>query len=215
MAESDQDNVEEIDENEEEDSEKKGKLSFLSRVKLPSFLSLSKLKSLPKKRLIIFFVLLLFILSAIGAGIYLTKDSEGSDALQEKEEVITEEIEPDEREEQLDLNIPNDGSGGKVLEFDEMIVNISGISATGAKTTRFLKLKVSRVVKDNDNVREIKSRQIYMRDAFQDYLRQVDERELLGSIGLLNLKTNLLQRAKAILGNTAPQEILVLDLIVQ
>jgi len=54
-----------------------------------------------------------------------------------------------------------------------------------------------------------------MRDSFQDYLRQMTERDLQGTIGLVTLKAELLRRARAITESEAPREILISDLIVQ
>ena len=54
-----------------------------------------------------------------------------------------------------------------------------------------------------------------MRDSFQDYLRTLDERDLRGSLGLSELKSELLRRARAVSGGEAPREILVSDMIVQ
>ena len=213
---------EHTEENQENEG-KKSKLAFLSnikgKVKLPALKvgnPLGKISSLPKKKKFIvigaslFIIMLLAILAFL---FFLPKDdSQLEEALQEEVEVV-EEI--DERELEFDLNEELGISGGKVLEFEEMIVNISGTSASGKKTTRFLKLKVSLVVQDNGHYNEVESRRMYMRDAFQDYLRQIDEKELNGSLGLMNIKMNLLKRAKTILGNKTPREVLILDLVVQ
>lgn len=103
-----------------------------------------------------------------------------------------------------------------MVVFDDMIVNITAITATGRITSRFLKLNIGLVydqtVAGAENVAE---RELFMRDAFQDYLRQLNERDLQGSIGIVNLKAELLRRARAITETTAPREILIADLIIQ
>ncbi|EPX78009.1 flagellar basal body-associated FliL family protein [Salipiger mucosus] len=103
------------------------------------------------------------------------------------------------------------------LNFDEMIVNITGYTASGRKTSRFMKIKLTMVYEDQgpDEATELENKKIFMRDSFQDYLRQLDERDLQGSYGLVRLRSELLKRAKAVTGNQAPQEILIGDLIIQ
>ncbi|APX89197.1 hypothetical protein BV394_05270 [Brevirhabdus pacifica] len=108
------------------------------------------------------------------------------------------------------------GAATEIMPFKEIIVNITAITASGRRTSRFLKLNVALVydaAQDADGL--VSARQLYMRDAFQDYLRQLTERDLQGTQGLLTLKEELLRRARAIAGSEAPREILVADLIVQ
>ncbi|WP_226627522.1 flagellar basal body-associated protein FliL [Alloyangia pacifica] len=103
-----------------------------------------------------------------------------------------------------------------VLPFQEIIVNITATTATGRQTSRFLKLNLA-LVYDNSllGASAIETRQIFMRDSFQDYLRQLNESDLQGSIGLARLKAELLRRARAITDSDAPQEFLIADLIIQ
>ena len=225
MADENNENTDNSNENGEEGSQKKGKFAFLgaitSKVKLPSIfkkLPLGKLSSMPRKKLIMLIGVLFAAIAALSLGIWVAMNTTSGtldDPNEEEVEEVVQEAEPDIREEEFDLHGLELNNGGIVLEFDEMIVNITGRSASGKKTTRFLKVKLSLVVEDNGNFDEIESRKIYMRDSFQDYLRQVDEAELIGSMGLMNLKVNLLQRAKAIVGNKAPKEVFILDLIIQ
>jgi len=103
-----------------------------------------------------------------------------------------------------------------VMHFDDMIVNITALTATGRVTSRFLKLNIALVYdKTAEGADGVLERELYMRDAFQDYLRQLTERDLQGSIGIVNLKGELLRRARAISGSIAPQELLVADMIIQ
>ncbi|SFP65370.1 flagellar basal body-associated FliL family protein [Tranquillimonas alkanivorans] len=103
-----------------------------------------------------------------------------------------------------------------VMPFDEIIVNITSTTASGRRTTRFLKLNVALVYDDKaHDAGMIEERLLYMRDAFQDYLRLLTERDLQGSLGLTRLKAELLRRARAVSGSDAPREILIADLIIQ
>lgn len=101
-----------------------------------------------------------------------------------------------------------------ILDFEEMILNVTGITASGRSTTRFMKVKLS-LVYDGEQAPDIASRRPFMRDSFGDYMRQLTERDLEGTMGQISLKTELLKRAKAIVGNNAPKEILISDLVIQ
>ena len=103
-----------------------------------------------------------------------------------------------------------------VTPFQEIIVNISATTTTGRQTTRFLKLNTALVYDESQpGARNVEERKPYLRDSFQDYLRQLSERDVQGSAGLATLKAELLRRARTISGSEAPQDILISDLIVQ
>ncbi|MEC7793512.1 MAG: flagellar basal body-associated FliL family protein [Pseudomonadota bacterium] len=103
-----------------------------------------------------------------------------------------------------------------VTPFKEIIVNIHATTATGRQTTRFLKLNAALVYDENmPGASYIEERKPFVRDAFQDYLRQLSERDIQGSAGLTVLKAELLRRARSVADSDAPREILIADLIVQ
>ncbi len=136
------------------------------------------------------------------------------------EHADSEEHAPEEEEVAKDGH--DDGHGGDesagltVLPMDEMIVNITATTATGRQTSRFLKLGLALVYDPAvPGAAQVEERMVYLRDSFQDYLRQLSERDLQGTMGLVSVKTELLRRARAISGSDAPQELLVSDLIVQ
>ncbi len=58
-------------------------------------------------------------------------------------------------------------------------------------------------------------REPFMRDVFNGYLRGLSESDVRGMAGILQVKSELLKRARAAVGNDLPQEILIRDLIVQ
>lgn len=101
-----------------------------------------------------------------------------------------------------------------IMNLDEFIVNITGRTLRGRVTSRFMKVKLS-IVYDEAHGKELNDRKPFVRDTFQDYMRQLDEKDLEGSYGLLSLKSELLKRAKAIAGTKGAQEILIGDLIIQ
>ncbi|WP_045320008.1 flagellar basal body-associated FliL family protein [Limimaricola cinnabarinus] len=102
------------------------------------------------------------------------------------------------------------------MPFEEIIVNITATTASGRQTSRFLKLDLALIYDQAaSDAARLQERQVYMRDSFQDYLRTLDERDLRGSLGLADLKSELLRRARAVSGGEAPREILVSDMIIQ
>lgn len=108
------------------------------------------------------------------------------------------------------------GTDLRVMPFEEIIVNITTTNAAGQGTARFMKLDLALVFdvkKDPDGL--VETRHLYMRDAFQDYLRHLTERDLDGTAGLVTVKSELLRRARAIAGSNAPYEMLVLGLVLQ
>ena len=108
------------------------------------------------------------------------------------------------------------GESVVITPFKEIIVNITATTATGRQTSRFLKLNTALVYDEKaPGADHIEERKDFVRDAFQDYLRQLSERDVQGSAGLAILKAELLRRARSISGSDAPQEILISDLIIQ
>ncbi len=98
----------------------------------------------------------------------------------------------------------------------EIVVNITAVSLAGRKSTRFLKLNLALVFDEHaEGAEHVTDRRVYIRDAFQNYLRQLTERDLSGTIGVLRLKSELLRRARAITESDAPKEVLISDIIIQ
>ncbi len=111
---------------------------------------------------------------------------------------------------------PPPGAELVVMPFEEMIVNITATTDSGRQTSRFLKVDLALVYdKTQDAEGLVEARHIFLRDAFQDYLRQLAERDLEGTHGMITLKGELLRRARAIAGSDAPHELLITGLVVQ
>jgi len=107
------------------------------------------------------------------------------------------------------------GSEG-ILEFGEIVTNINGFDAKGQPTRAFLKLSLVMVYRPDPGASDLmKARQPFMRDLFTGYARSLTETDVRGMAGVLNVKAELLNRARAAAGNDLPQEILISDLIVQ
>ncbi|WP_175498594.1 flagellar basal body-associated FliL family protein [Sulfitobacter marinus] len=103
-----------------------------------------------------------------------------------------------------------------VMPFPEIIVNVTDTGINGRHSSRFLKLNMLMVYDDTrEGADRLLAREIYLRDTFQDFLRQLHVSDLKGSQGLALIKTELLRRARAVGHTEAPVEILIADMVVQ
>ena len=103
-----------------------------------------------------------------------------------------------------------------LLDFGAILTNIQGFNPQGAPTNAFLKIGVVLVYRTDPGAKEqVRERELFMRDLFTGYLRGLTEGDLRGMAGVLQVKAELLKRARAAVGNDLPQEILINDLIVQ
>mgnify|MGYP001811651422 CR=1 FL=1 len=103
-----------------------------------------------------------------------------------------------------------------VSPFKEIIVNITSTTANGQATSRFLKLNVALVYDPKvDGADRLAERQLFIRDAFVDYLRQLNENDLKGSAGMAQLKADLLHRVRVLGETEAPRELLIADMVIQ
>lgn len=103
-----------------------------------------------------------------------------------------------------------------LLDFGDLLTNIQGVDAQGAPTKAFLKVAVVLVYRTDPGAAElVRSREPFMRDLFNGYLRGLHEADVRGMAGVLHVKAELLKRARAAVGSDLPQEILINDLIVQ
>ncbi len=160
----------------------------------------------PKKRLIIFGVAILVLLGA-GAGGYVLM------APQTEELASTENAKKKEPKE-AEKNV--DSESYVVAPFKEIIVNISSITARGETTSRFLKLNIALVYDPEvEGAEYLAERQVFIRDSYIDFLRQLSENDLNGSAGLAQLKGELLHRARLLAETDAPKEILIADMVIQ
>lgn len=102
-----------------------------------------------------------------------------------------------------------------VAPLEEIIVDITARTVAGDPIRRFLKADLALVYRDSAASERGADRQAHLRDAFVDYLRQLDERDLLGSAGMARMRADLLHRARVVLGPDALVRVLVSDLVVQ
>lgn len=119
----------------------------------------------------------------------------------------------------------NGGENGKeeddagqegVLEFADIVTNITAHSVGGAEQQSFLKLSVILVYRPDPGARTlVESRQMFMRDLFTTFVRSLTEQEVRGAAGMMIIKSELLKRARAATGNNIPQDVLIRDIVLQ
>jgi flagellar basal body-associated protein FliL len=105
--------------------------------------------------------------------------------------------------------VPVEGSGGEahglrrllidpVIVFDPKSMIIEGEVLTGDRAKKIFKDSESRI-----------------RDVFIEYLSLTSEDQIRGSYGMSKLRSELLRRAKMIVGDDLPQAVLIRDYMVQ
>lgn len=103
-----------------------------------------------------------------------------------------------------------------IIEFDEILTNITSYNQHGVPYNAFLKMTLVMVYRPDEGAKELmESRKPFMRDLFNGYARSLTEADVRGMAGILTVKAELLKRARAAAGSDLPQEILISDLIVQ
>ncbi|SHI65823.1 flagellar FliL protein [Palleronia salina] len=103
-----------------------------------------------------------------------------------------------------------------LMPFPEMIVNVTDTTADGRQTSRFLKVNLLMVFDETaPGAAQLTARELYIRDAFQSFLRSLNVADLQGARGIALLKSELLRRARAVGHTDAPRDILISDLVIQ
>lgn len=108
----------------------------------------------------------------------------------------------------------------KHLPIGRIAVNLRPIDADrpGARhliIDTILTYDVNRLSADAKGDAGLDDQQPYLRDAFNEYLSNLTKDEVSGSSGMARMRSELLRRATAVVGNDAPQAILIQDYILQ
>lgn len=103
-----------------------------------------------------------------------------------------------------------------LLEIGDFVTNIQEFDSEGKAVRVFLKISMVVAYRTEPGAQALMAeREPFMRDVFNGYLRGLSESDVRGMAGILQVKSELLKRARAAVGNDLPQEILIRDLIVQ
>ena len=169
-------------------------------------------------------------LLSLGGGFFLARMAFQQDAETYAPDYVEEVVEDEGVDEELaakegdDKNADGGGDGEEevktaedgIIEFDEILTNITSYNQHGVPINAFLKMNVVMVYRPDPGSKELmESRKPFMRDLFNGYARSLTEADVRGMAGILTVKSELLKRARAAAGNDLPQEILISDLIVQ
>lgn len=179
------------------------------------------------KKLLIAAVVLSLV--SLGGGFFLARMAFQEDAETYApdyvEEVVEEGVDEDLAAKESDEKNADGGGEGEeeiktaedgIIEFDEILTNITSFNQHGVPINAFLKMNVVMVYRPDPGSKELmESRKPFMRDLFNGYARSLTEADVRGMAGILTVKSELLKRARAAAGNDLPQEILISDLIVQ
>jgi hypothetical protein len=116
---------------------------------------------------------------------------------------------------------PKGGDGSEavddgLLDIGDFVTNIQEFDSEGKAVRVFLKISMVVAYRTEPGAQALMTeREPFMRDVFNGYLRGLSESDVRGMAGILQVKSELLKRARAAVGNDLPQEILIRDLIVQ
>ncbi len=103
-----------------------------------------------------------------------------------------------------------------LLDVGELVTNITGTDRDGNVVRAFLKINLVVAYRTDAGAQSlVAEREPFMRDLFNGYLRGLSEADFRGMAGILKVKSELLKRARAAVGNDLPQDILIKDLIIQ
>lgn len=169
---------------------------------------------LDKKKILIFIVAPLLILSCVGAGLYFTgmldKFFGGGEAGVEEHEVA------DSGSKKNKSGGKHGSKGGKIgsayfVEIPNMIVNLSGTE----NKPRYLRLSVQIELDNEDDVVAIESVMPRVVDQFQTYLRELRVKDIKGSTGLYRLRIELLSRLNAAAYPIEVKSVLFQEILIQ
>lgn len=157
---------------------------------------------------IIIIAIIVMLMSASG-GLYITG---GGEILIKKAGIIKNDSDSPaiSKDEQLSRSM----QPSNTLKMNEMIVNVIGHTENNNEINRFLKIGVS-IVYDPSHQETIENREEFIRDSFLSYLRQLQQNELRGSMGLALLRNGLIKRARTIVSEEAISDILITELLIQ
>ena len=150
------------------------------------------------KKLVLFIILPLLVISGGGAGLYATGilDTLLGNGDEQAEEVV-EHVGPPEP--------------GVFFDIPDILVNLNAAS----RESSYLKLSVSLELGSDEDIAAIERVMPRINDNFQVYLRQMRLEDLHGSAGLYRLKEELLRRIQTAASDVDIRDVLVREMLVQ
>ena len=152
-------------------------------------------KKFSGKKLVLFVVLPIILLIAVGAGLYF------SGILSKKEEKPVEEVKPEEKESAVPI----------FYDVPDMLINLN---TTGRRPT-FLKISISLQIAREVDRSELDRIMPRIIDNFQVYLRELRLEDLRGSAGMYRLREELLTRVVAAAQPVRIKDVLFKEMLIQ
>jgi flagellar FliL protein len=177
------------------------------------------------KKLVLFVVLPLLLLIAIGAGLYFTgmldkmlgknPDEQSADATAggeaPKEDAKAEHGKEKGEGKKDEHGKEVGGSGAYFLEIPNMIVNL----ATDDGQPRYLRLSVQLELESQSDMDAVEAVMPRVVDQFQTYLRELRVKDLRGSQGIYRLQMELLSRVNAAAYPVEVKDVLFQEILIQ
>lgn len=151
-------------------------------------------KKFSGKKIVLFFVLPVFLLVGTGAGLMLSGVFGGGE--EEAQDQVAAVVAPVE---------------AVFFHLPEMLVNLN----TSGRRPVFLKMSVSLEVSSESDIPRLKSLSPRIIDNFQVYLRELRVEDLRGSAGIYRLREELLARVNAAVRPTKVKDVLFKEMLVQ
>ena len=164
------------------------------------------------KKIILFVVLPIVLLIALGAGAYFMGLF---DKFLPPKELHCENVKEGDKDfaacsakqlEEKDAAVP-----GAFLDIPNMIVNLS---STG-KQVRFLKITIKVELENAEELKKLEPLMPRIVDQFQMYLRELRTEDLRGTSGIYRMKIELLSRVRAAAPNVKIRDVLFQEILVQ
>jgi flagellar FliL protein len=164
------------------------------------------------KKILLFVVLPLFALAAIGGGLYFTG---ALDKIMGKKGDAKSASKTAGKEGGKESGKEGEGEGPAVnayfLEIPNMLVNLS--SSDG--TARYLRLSVQLELNSDEDKKTVQAVLPRVVDQFQTYLRELRVKDLRGSAGIYRLQTELLARVNAAAYPVEVKDVLFQEILIQ
>ena len=156
-------------------------------------------KKLSKKKLILFIVLPIVLLIAIGAGLYFSGIIGGK-----KDEAAAEEGKDGKHADKKE-------GPGYYYDLPDIVVNLSDDD----RKQRFLKLSISIEIPTKEDEPKLEAVMPRITDHFQTYLRELRVEDLRGSAGIYRLRQELLSRVSSAADPVEVRDVLIREILVQ
>jgi flagellar FliL protein len=107
----------------------------------------------------------------------------------------------------------NKHPGPPVVEFDDMIINLS--EPSDKRTKSFLKLRMAIELTSTSDIPKVEAKKPILTDMFIVYMRELRVEDLQGSVGIIRLRGELLHQIAGIVSPIEVKNLLFKEILVQ